>query len=56
MAQLNLHVGNHSLGEGGHALTEYALIIALISVALLAALIALTGDVERLFQQIIGGL
>lgn len=41
---------NHQRREDGHALIEYALIMVLMSVALLAALIVLFGGVEEVIK------
>jgi pilus assembly protein Flp/PilA len=40
--------------EEGQTLVEYALIIALVSVALVGALTALAGGIEGVFDQILG--
>ncbi len=42
--------------EEGQTLVEYALIIALMSIALVVALEALAGGVDDVFQDIIGSL
>ena len=40
--------------EEGQGLVEYALIIALVSIALVGALIALAGGIEGVFTTIVG--
>lgn len=40
--------------EEGQTLVEYALIIALVSVALIASLQALAGGIDGVFQTILG--
>ena len=42
--------------EEGQGLVEYALIIALVAVLIIAALIALRGQVETTFSSIVSGL
>jgi pilus assembly protein Flp/PilA len=42
--------------EEGQTLVEYALIIALVSVALVASLNALAGGIDNVFDEIVGKL
>jgi pilus assembly protein Flp/PilA len=43
-------------GERGQTLVEYALIIALVSVMLVAALVALQGGIAQAFNAIVSAL
>jgi Flp pilus assembly pilin Flp len=49
-------VGSLAKNEEGQTLVEYALIISLVSVALVAALIALNGAIGGVFTTIEGSL
>lgn len=53
MLQLILSV---SRGEEGQSLVEYALIIALVAIVLIAALVALTGGITGTFAAITAAL
>ena len=40
-------------GEGGQTLIEYAMVVSIVSVALIGTLILLKGGVEAFYQEII---
>jgi Flp pilus assembly pilin Flp len=54
MFELYVYLRNRLVPDEGQTLTEYALIIALVSIALVAALIALAGGIEGVFSEIVG--
>jgi Flp pilus assembly pilin Flp len=54
MFELYVYLRNRLEPDEGQTLTEYALIIALVSIALVAALIALAGGIEGVFSEIVG--
>ena len=56
MSTLVNYFMNFIRNEEGQALSEYALIIALVVVGAIAALILLGGNVVAIFQQIAGAL
>jgi pilus assembly protein Flp/PilA len=52
MQYFRVLAGHMASSETGQTLVEYALIIALVSVALIVALGALTGDITGVFGKI----
>lgn len=53
LSQFMLWLGSLGVSEEGQGLVEYALIIVLVSIALILILGALAGGIEGVFQQII---
>ena len=53
MVELYVRLANMLRRDEGQGLVEYALIIALVSVALVAALTALAGGISGVFSEIV---
>jgi len=56
IAYLTVHLTDVKEREEGQTLVEYALILALVSVLLVAALTALRGGIEGVFGDVVGAL
>jgi Flp pilus assembly pilin Flp len=56
MLELYLRLRNALEPDEGQTLVEYALIIAVVSVLIVAALIALRGGIEGVFDAIVAAL